>query len=149
MPVNSGPKSRDLRHVVPLIFISSTPTMEEIFLAYAGLLTMATVSIWAGAWGSLPVSRMLFTWINRDVSSSRSRRQNRPKVTTSQPKMTTKTIRISMRGMGLFTGHYHPRTHYGEGSPRRMPTCSQLLPLVRCWDYTLYLSILERSVCSI
>ncbi|KAF8520430.1 signal peptide peptidase-domain-containing protein [Hysterangium stoloniferum] len=28
--------------------------MEEIFLAYAGLLSLATLSIYAGAWGSLP-----------------------------------------------------------------------------------------------
>lgn len=29
--------------------------MEEVYIAYAALITLATVAIYAGAWGSLPV----------------------------------------------------------------------------------------------
>jgi hypothetical protein len=34
--------------------------MEDIFLAYAGLLSLAAIVVYAGAWGSLPVCLELF-----------------------------------------------------------------------------------------
>lgn len=59
--------------------------MEEIYLAYAGILTLATTTIYSGAWGSLPVrtapaERMIDTAnqvVARVIASSKNQKDGR------------------------------------------------------------------------